>query len=318
MNDISVAEIVHLLALQIGALVLDLLPNGYREGHEWRCGSVFGEPGDSLGVHLTGAKAGIWLDFSSGQGGDALDLIMAVFALSKGEAVKWAKRWLGIERGGAALPKRALTSTPKASETSSDPDRWQYPWNKARPIRGTPAETYIEARGLHFDDPEGRMLRFAKRRARNNLEEYHPALLVALSDLRTGEQCGIINIYLQPDGRDRLRDKKGKTVTGRARGAVMLLSDFDEPTMGLTICEGVETGIAIFMREQRPIWACGGAGNLASFPVLGIEALTIAADTDEPGQKAAAAVAERWRRAGREVVIIAPPQGDWADRERAA
>jgi hypothetical protein len=48
----------------------------------------------------------------------------------------------------------------------------------------------------------------------------------------------------------------------------------------------------------------------------GIEALTAAADSDEPGQRAAAAVAARWRAAGREVAIIAPPAGDWAEPQK--
>ena len=92
-------------------------------------------------------------------------------------------------------------------------------------------------------------------------------------------------------------------------------------TLGLVLTEGIETGIAVLMTGLAPVWCCGGADNLAGFPVLGgIEALTIAADADEPGQKAAASVAARWREAGREAVIIAPPAGDWADarREQAA
>jgi hypothetical protein len=162
------------------------------------------------------------------------------------------------------------------------------------------------------------VLRFAPRRARkspvDDQLEYHPALLAALSDVCAGKQCGLINIYLKAEGSDRIRDKKGKTVTGRTKGAAVMLSDFDEPTAGLILCEGVETGIRLFQSEMRPIWACGGAGTLATLPVLGgIEALTIAADADDPGQRAAEALAERWRQAGREVAIVAPPAGDWAE-----
>jgi hypothetical protein len=160
-------------------------------------------------------------------------------------------------------------------------------------------------------------LRFAARRGRKSLEdkiEHHSALLAALSDARSGDQCGIINIYLKPDGSDRLRDKKGKTVTGRAGGAVVMLSAFDESTIGLVLCEGVETGIALFQDQMRPVWACGSASTLAKFPLLGgIEALTIAADGDAPGRRAAAELASRWRVAGREILTIAPPVGDWAD-----
>ena len=50
------AEIAEILSHQIEALARELLPGGHREGQEWRCGSLAGEAGYSLGVHLTGAK----------------------------------------------------------------------------------------------------------------------------------------------------------------------------------------------------------------------------------------------------------------------
>jgi hypothetical protein len=124
----------------------------------------------------------------------------------------------------------------------------------------------------------------------------------------------LINIFLQPDGSDRLRDRKGKTITGRAHDAVVMLSAFDEPTGGLTICEGVETGIGLLMDGCAPVWACGGAGTLARFPVLaGIECLTIDADADAAGINAARRTAARWKRAGRDVAVSTPAAGDWAD-----
>jgi len=178
------------------------------------------------------------------------------------------------------------------------------------------AEIYLSTRGLSFLDLDGRVLRFHPNRCRKNLAdqfETRPALLAALSDVRTGEQCGIINIFLEPDGRDRLRDKKGKTTTGRARGAAVMLSPFEEPTIGLSICEGVETGIKVLMISLGPLWALGGAGNLGAFPVLnGIECLTICADTGATGQENAAKTAARWHEAGREAVIVTPPADDWA------
>jgi hypothetical protein len=316
-------DIARLLARSIDSLVLDLLSAGKRKGHEWFVGSVAGEPGHSLGVHLTGAKAGIWSDFATGDSGDALDLVRAVLDVDMAEALRWSRRWLGIDDGTADLPTRPAFE-PANQPVSVDPDRWRGPWDKAVPIAGTLAATYLAARGLVFEDPRGRVLRFARRRARKSEAdelEYHPALLAALSDVYTGEQCGLINIYLRPDGSDRLRDQKGKTVHGRAKGAAVMLSPFDEPTYGLTTCEGVETGIAVLMSGLAPLWACGGASVLSSFPVLsGIEALTVAADADNnnAGQRAAAAAVERWRRAGRAAVIAAPPAGDWADLRRTA
>jgi hypothetical protein len=313
---ISAGDIARMLAQRIDALVRDLLPAGHREGPEWRVGSVAGECGSSLGVHLVGTKAGVWADFATGRGGDALDLVRNVLDLGMPGALTWSRRWLRIDDGEAALPQRA--AAPPASEADHrDPLRWQRPWNAARPITGTLAATYLASRGLHFDDPDARVLRYLARRVRkapdNAVVENHPALLAALCDARTGEQCGIINIYLQRDGRDRLRDPKGKTCTGRAKGAVVMLSAFDEPTYGMTMCEGIETGIALLMADLAPVWAAGGAGFLAALPVLsGIETLTVAADADSPGRRAAEVVAGRWCEAGREVAIVAPPAGDWA------
>src|SRR5438874_13353518 len=104
-------DIARALAGRIDHLVRDLLPAGHREGHEWRCGSVAGEPGDSLGVHLTGTKAGIWCDFSTGQKGDALDLVREVLGLKMATAIRWSLRWLELDNGELPNPE---TLHPKA------------------------------------------------------------------------------------------------------------------------------------------------------------------------------------------------------------
>ena len=58
-------------------LVAQWLPNGRREGHEWRCGNLRGDFGSSLAVNL---KTGVWADFSSDEkGGDLISLYAAIF-----------------------------------------------------------------------------------------------------------------------------------------------------------------------------------------------------------------------------------------------
>jgi hypothetical protein len=308
--EIAIGGIVQRLADRIDTLAVELLPAGRREGREWRVGNLRGDPGNSLAVHLGGARPGIWADFATGQRGDALDLVRGALELDMGEAIRWSRRWLDIDDGTAELPKRRPATA--RSPPDFDPDRWRQPWQWARAIAGTLAETYLAARGLRFEDPSGRVLRFAARRPRKSPTdelEHHAALLALLRDVHSGEPRGLINIYLRPDGRDRLRDRKGKTVAGRARGAAVMLSAFDEPTTGLVVAEGAETGMALHQSELRPVWAVGGAGNLGTFPILGgIEALTIAADRDESGMRAAETLAARWRSAGREVSIMLPPR----------
>jgi hypothetical protein len=314
-NDIAL-----LLADRVDPLVRELLPGGIREGHSWRCGSVAGEAGTSLAVELTGPKRGIWIDHANpDHRGDALDLVRLRLDVSTAEAILWAERWLGIAPGEVRTIPRQPVPKPVAA-----PPTWPKIWRAARPIAGTVAERYLEARGLSFTDPLGDVLRFEPRRARlkpgaDSEFEHHPALLALIRDVLTGGPCGMHSIHLRNDGSDRLRDKKGKTSAGRVSGGAVMLSDFADVTMGLTIAEGVETAIGVLMDGLAPAWALCGASNLAKFPVLaGIDALTVAADTGAAGQTAAQEVAARWRRADREARLVSPAFDDWAARRKIA
>src|SRR5579863_8360746 len=182
--------------------------------------------------------------FGCGAHGDAIGFVMRQANLDFLEAVR--------ELGGMAedSPPATAADPPKVDRSISSDDWWPPAWEAAVPIAGTLAASYLAARGLSFSDPEGRVLRFAEshpRRSPKGNRERHPAMLSAFSDPFTGGQVGIINCYLRSDGHDRIRDKRGKTSWGRAGGSVVLLSDHDEPTLGLTICEGTETGVALLM-----------------------------------------------------------------------
>ena len=73
-----------------------LLPNGRKNGNEWCVGSIRGEKGQSLRVHLAGDKAGVWSDFASGQSGDIIELWRAVKGLTLAEAIADIKGYLGV------------------------------------------------------------------------------------------------------------------------------------------------------------------------------------------------------------------------------
>lgn len=51
-----------------------LLPQGKRHGRQYIAGDVQGNAGNSLVVELEGARAGLWQDFATQQGGDIFDL----------------------------------------------------------------------------------------------------------------------------------------------------------------------------------------------------------------------------------------------------
>ena len=91
-------EVARVLALRAEEVARYLLPQGKKEGHEWRVGSINGESGDSLGVHLTGDKAGVWCDFAVGNSGDLLNLWVQSRNLTNYEAIKEATRYLGISQ----------------------------------------------------------------------------------------------------------------------------------------------------------------------------------------------------------------------------
>lgn len=94
----DIVEIKRMLASRTQAVAEHLLPHGRKDGAEWRCGSVNGEPGQSLAVHLSGQKQGVWADFNGGATGDLLDLWCAVKNVRLAEALDQARRWLGITR----------------------------------------------------------------------------------------------------------------------------------------------------------------------------------------------------------------------------
>lgn len=100
------SDIAKLLSAQVEGVVRELLPQGRRMGHEWKCGGTSGEPGDSLGVHLTGEKAGVWADFSTEQKGDLIGLWMETRNLSLIDACREAMAYLGIREDQPAPAAR--------------------------------------------------------------------------------------------------------------------------------------------------------------------------------------------------------------------
>jgi hypothetical protein len=147
-------------------------------------------------------------------------------------------------------------------------------------------------------------------------------------DVITNAPCGIHRTFLYGDGRPLL-DAKGKKIRkglGRTKRAAIKLDHDENVTTGLTITEGIETGVAAQLAGLRPVWATGSASGISFFPVLaGVECLTILVDRDEneAGQNAADECAWRWTMAGREVIQIIPkrPGEDFNDvsaRMRAA
>ena len=73
-----------------------MLPAGKLRGHEWVCGNLRGEPGESCSVSTSNGR---WADFATGQkGGDLISLVAAIHGLSQLEAAERLAVMLGMRR----------------------------------------------------------------------------------------------------------------------------------------------------------------------------------------------------------------------------
>lgn len=110
----DITEIKRLLADRAQSVAEYLLPQGRKEGSEWRAGSTDGEKGQSLGVHLSGGKAGVWADFNGGDSGDLLDLWSKVKGCTLSDSLTQARAFLGVERlQPYREPKKTYVRPPK-------------------------------------------------------------------------------------------------------------------------------------------------------------------------------------------------------------
>jgi hypothetical protein len=302
------AEVSALLAARINQLCAELLPAGRREGHEWRCGSLAGEPGHSLGVHLTGPKAGIWCDFSTGQKGDALNLMAAVLGLDMADAITWGLRWLGRAETHATLLARAR---PPAADRHNDQaaanqTRALTIWrDAAEDIAGTPAEAYLRSRGLdpgrlyslHGDGRWPATLRFSERSAFDPTIECR-ALIIAVHGADYGLVRAIQRILIKADG-NAVRDERGrrrKLSLGPVRSNAAMFDYWPDPEGRWGLAEGPENALAACALTGIPTWAAISAGNMPHIaPPSWARHVTIFADHDPVGLATAAETRSRLR-----------------------
>jgi len=174
-------------------------------------------------------------------------------------------------------------------------------WAESDPVIGTLGQTYLSRRGLALPG-ECVDIRFHWSCPRRGGRR-QPALVWLMRDILTNQPRAIQRRFLRPDG-----TKDGNaTSLGPCAGAVLKLSPDEEVTHGLAIAEGHADALAVAGDGWRPCWATCGTGAMESFPILdGVEALTIFADPNPAGRKAAERCRARWRAAGREVRILEP------------
>lgn len=253
------------------SVAMMLLPNGRKDGQEWRVGSVAGEAGNSMGVHLTGEKAGIWADFHSGETGDLLDLWCAVKRMSLSEALTDAKGWLGM----------------------SDPEPYR-----------EPKRVYSKPKTPKCGEPEGRALDYLTE------DRNLPQEIIDLYKIRANGDT-IIFPFLKPDGtlalvKTRQAGPDGffrpteadcepilggwHTIPEDAREVTITEGEFDAPSMR---CYGYPAMTVPFGggKGAKQQWIENDFERLERF-----EKIYLALDMDEPGDQACEEIAARLGR----------------------
>lgn len=297
----------------------------------------FGTKG-SLSIDLTGHKAGIWCCHEDGQGGDILDLIARELG-SKAHAIEWAKTHYGEDAPPPMPPAKpqVVPDVDAEREAARKIEAARRFLGRTLPVAGTQAEFYLrEGRGI--SGPLPACLRYhpsafttAAIKSALGVEQL-PALACPMRGARSGEVVAAHITYLHPEEPRRIKTATdgadGRRYMGRPSGngnsgpGVIMITPFAEVTAGLGITEGLENGlVALNHYGFAPVWVTGDAGRLASFPPLpGIEALTVFADNDAPGRKAAFAVQSAWHQTGLDCNILTPGAdgADLADMAGAA
>ncbi len=334
----SAAELARLLADNITRLAPELLPHGKKDGAEWRVGSLAGEPGQSLAVRLTGARRGLWCDFSSGERGDALDLLAAcLFAGNRKDAMAWASSWLGLTDNStqAAIQRRPILEKVKTSELDKEAQQrrakarrlWQ---ETPAGIAGTPVESYLAGRGIDLRQL-GRApgaLRFAPAVWCAEVRKPLPAMLAAICG-PNGKMVAVHRTWLaqSPSGtwvKADLQNPK-KVLGSFAGGCIRLWRGASGKALDLAptgdvaiVAEGIETALscAIACPEYR-VLAAVSLSNMASMKLPDtLTEITVAADNDcgnPAARKALHAALSQFAQQGRTVRLAMPEiQGqDW-------
>ena len=303
----SAADLSAALAARAEEICRTWLPNGRRAGNYWQAGSVAGERGQSLYVHLAGGRRGKWTDAATGEKGDLLDLIRAASGHARMvDAMDEARAFLG----GNPAAAREIGS---AERPRADARRLQQFLRSGRGVgTETPAARYLRRRGLSPTDAQD--LRFHPG-AWVQVDGETRALPALLAPVRTpdGTLEAVHRVFLAPDGRPAEIEGRKRNMGMPGRGAVW----FGDPRTAkrVALCEGIEDAMAVLRvltpgeRQGLAVAATLSAGRIAGVEIPAqVREAVLVQDRDAAGERAWEALQARF--AGSEVrVSRALPKG---------
>ncbi len=234
--------------------------------------------------------------------GDLFDVIQQIRGGGFIDALRFSASVLGIDDATTTilLPRRPQPPPRRKPEGKRWSGSAEGLWTSCMPLSGV-ALDYLHARNCAIP-PEDGDLRWHPDLPHHRTGRSGPALVARVTDAVTNEPMTLHRTWIMPGGRKADFDPPRMWLAGHQKGGgVVRLWPDEEVTLGLGIGEGIETALSAAL-GFTPVWSALDAGNLEIFPVLdGVEALTIFADNDEAGHRAANQCAVRWLEAGREV-----------------
>lgn len=204
-------------------------------------------------------------------------------------------------RNRNALPTGGKNVKAAGADPNHKRDQARAIWQSTVPLADTLGAKYLALRRCALPPADGD-LRFHAALYCGDVGTELPALVARVSTVIGNRGVGIHRVWIRPDEPKAVAKRR---LGGAVNDAVCIRLWPDaaiETTLG--IAEGIETALAAAHRFQ-PMWATIDAGQMAKFPVIeGLDALTIFADYDPPGMRAAAAAQMRYFAANRPAQLV--------------
>jgi putative DNA primase/helicase len=189
--------------------------------------------------------------------------------------------------------RRALTYVAPAPTEHKPNAQASWLWKDSVPLRGTPAQNYLERRGITIMPPSLR---------------YHAGSSAMLAGIQRpdGKLVSVQSTFITARG-EKAPVETPRMTRGELRDGAVRLAAAAE-VMGLA--EGTETGLSAMVMSRVPVWVSLGSKRMDGVVLPErVREVHIFGDNDQPGHDAAHRAADAHHRAGRRVVMRFPPTG---------
>jgi phage/plasmid primase-like uncharacterized protein len=239
-----------------------------------------------------------------------------VFHSFCGDDYRAVKDYLGLDASEGDRPvdpalRRKMERARRIEAEAINAERLSFcetVWRETTPATGTAAETYLRGRGIVGPIPN--VIRFHPAAPLDYQSKMRAPAMVAIVQDKAGAACGLHTTAITADGTDKA-GHNARRMFGAVKGGAVRLAPY---TDALAVAEGIETALSFSAMTGAATWACLSTSGLFSFEIPpGVDQLTIAADGDEAGLKAATGLADRARRQCDVIKSPAPAGADWND-----